>query len=575
MNRLSILALILCSFFCSLAAAAQPDSLPSYEDVYHHFFETYDSDTLGIGARFYLHFARKPSGWSVQLEELKTRKKTVEQPLWDPAQSKWAKLDSPFIPTRHAVDSAAKYPDYASDSPFYALNLYYGYRGWEEDVIRALQPMAAKLTDRRLYQLGRAWSSFADYALWPQQRWQNDALRYDSTWRDHDLPEALIHTYMQRQDSAIAMYGRLATRNPRFATYIGNIEADYSNAYMIAWVMLKMLGREKDARQYIVDSLFDPFILAYYRNELESCARNAIWFASGDDDFCEGLYLQEHDGVRPDVTIISDQYISESRYIRYLTQLLPSSKRLATRLPPGFYKAGRPAWHYLEAPDLPTGDASTRLATIAANWKDKPIEDIRPVKEPLTLSFKSASSGETGRLFTWTPTQNQYLLQADMFFADLFVTNAFRRPVVFSNPTFGLEPYCHLNGLLKEVFPDSASTTASSQACDRVADWLLHHCDYGHLDSLSKYNLMISSQVQNYLYDYFETVSALMMANRLPEGEVLLDKYFNVFPDTLLPFNRQTIALIQWYYFAGEGATGDGLIETLIQRILTDKEEAI
>jgi hypothetical protein len=530
MNRLSILALILCSFFCSLAAAAQPDSLPSYEDVYHHFFETYDSDTLGIGVRFFLHFARKPSGWFVQLEEINTRKKTVEQSLWDTAQGKWAKLGSPFLPIRNAVDSSALYPNYASDSPFYALNLYYGYRGWQEDVIRVLQPKAAALTDRRLYQLGRAWSSFADYALWPQLSWQNDALKYDSTWSDQDIPEALMRTYMQRQDSAIAIYGRLAKRNPRFATHVGIIEADYSNTYMIAWVMLKMLGRDKDARQYIVDGLFDPFVLAYYRNALESCPPNAIWFASGDNDFCEGLYLQEHDGIRPDVTIISAQYISTSRYIRYLTQLLPTSTRLATRLPPDFYKAGRPAWHYLEAPDLQANDAASRLATIAANWKDKPIDDIKLANEPLTLSFKLASIGDTGLLFTWTPIQIPYLLQGDMFFADFFVTNAFRRPVLFSNPAFGLEPYCHLNGLLNQVFPDSASTTALSQAYDHVADWLLHRCDYGHLDSLSKYNPMISSQVQNYLYDYYETVSALMMANRMPKVKYCLINISTCFP---------------------------------------------
>src|ERR1700729_2590014 len=120
MNRLRILALFLCYFFSSPAAYAQRDSLPPYEEVYHHFFETYDSDTLSIGTRFYLLFARKPTGWSVQLEELTTRKVAVEQPLWDPAQGKWAKLDSPFMPTRNTVDSNAKYPNYASDSPFYA-----------------------------------------------------------------------------------------------------------------------------------------------------------------------------------------------------------------------------------------------------------------------------------------------------------------------------------------------------------------------------------------------------------------------------------------------------------------------
>jgi hypothetical protein len=229
----------------------------------------------------------------------------------------------------------------------------------------------------------------------------------------------------------------------------------------------------------------------------------------------------------------------------------------------------------LEAPDLRASDAAGRLATIVANWKDKPIDDIKPANEQLTLSFKLASVGDTGRLFTWTPIQHQYLLQGDMFFADLFVTNAFRRPVLFSGPTFGLEPYCHLNGLLNQVFPDSANTTALNQAYDNVADWLLHHCDYGPLDSLSKYNPMISAQVQYYLYDYYQAVSALMTANHIPEGEVLLDKYFTLFPDTLVPFNRWTMPLIEWYYFAGEGARGDRLVETLIQRTLADEEEAI
>src|SRR6185437_8923586 len=166
MNPVRILLFIFVTTLSAQRVTGQPESLPPYEKVYHHFFATYNEDTLDLGTRSYLHFARRPTGWYVQLEDIHARKVTSEQPLWDPTKDSWSKLDSPFVLRKSPVDPDTQYPYYAADSPFFALNLYYGYRGWEDDVIRTLEPVGVSLADRQLYQLGRAWTSLADDALW-------------------------------------------------------------------------------------------------------------------------------------------------------------------------------------------------------------------------------------------------------------------------------------------------------------------------------------------------------------------------------------------------------------------------
>ena len=54
--------------------SAQNDAFPSYETVLIRFFSSYSVDSLELGVTNLLHFAKKPAGWSIQVEDIASKK---------------------------------------------------------------------------------------------------------------------------------------------------------------------------------------------------------------------------------------------------------------------------------------------------------------------------------------------------------------------------------------------------------------------------------------------------------------------------------------------------------------------
>jgi len=77
------------------------DKFPSYQSVVDKFFTEYSSQCITIDTALY--FAKKPTGWFVQLEDNKT-KQVKEEPFWTNASVKWQQLSIPAIP----IDSVSE-----------------------------------------------------------------------------------------------------------------------------------------------------------------------------------------------------------------------------------------------------------------------------------------------------------------------------------------------------------------------------------------------------------------------------------------------------------------------------------
>ncbi len=176
-----------------------------------------------------------------------------------------------------------------------------------------------------------------------------------------------------------------------------------------------LLANEKGA--------YPSWLKEFGRNFLNSCEADAILFTGGNVDFDVCLYLQLHEGVRPDINLIPIGNIDRPWYVQFLKTGLKDAIR-----------------------------------EVDIGLTDRQIMDIHPFKwDTTTVSIKISSSGckkfglPAGYLFNWQvlpdlfsermhskivtekAKKRAYLSPQRAILLQIIENNFFQRPVYFSN----------------------------------------------------------------------------------------------------------------------------------------------
>lgn len=280
---------------------------PDYYSVVSKFYSLYDHEGEPYEV---LAFARKKDGWHVQvLDQAKNEAVKSSQLFWSLQKGRYQVLENFVGATSEPLDDKVMNFIFAG-SPYnsyaYERSVYYGYNGWDADVIKDFENAPVK-TDTLLEGLARAYSAMASRYLWYQ--YGGDTLSNDPLQKKLgrlEMPgNERVKKVAEYIGKAADSYEKIQRRNSSYQTMIGKIGLKTFNERFHGYMQLLMCNRPDEAAGFLAKCRlpFDDSVAA--QNMFHSIKENGILITYGDNDTYPLLFLQEKYNIRKDVAVLN------------------------------------------------------------------------------------------------------------------------------------------------------------------------------------------------------------------------------------------------------------------------------
>lgn len=551
-------------FFISICSAislrARETVYPQLQSVINKLFSTYDVPETRAESN--LHFAKKPEGWFVQwTDQTKVPERVISEELfWSVNKESFVKLAT-IPPGKTPIAAGLRNSLYQESEKYrFARIPYYGYIGWDRDVIKGFDKQAV-LTDSLLEGLSGAYSNYA------------------SGFTDHNFGYHIANDGMNEKtklDSfvfywrlAIAMSDKLRKLNPGYEMLAGNAGTKYSGDVMAFYDHLQLSGNENLATGYFKEELFTPVILANAKVSLSQCAPGGIIFTNGDNDTYPLEYLQFAKGFRTDVTVINLSMLNLS------STILQASKGKGKALPVKFtyplerYASENTDCFFMESST--PGDI-TYKQFISKSYLQKPEDGTSfpyynypqctiefPGNKVMFPEIKSVVRKDTPRI----RIDKSYLLRSDFAQLDIIMSNLDSRPVYYAitgEAGLNLDKYLFGEGMVKRFVPfemENGNTKLSMTGRN-----VLTEVSFTNLMNIEATAFPIQDKdtdgrmVANFRLQFLELAQALVTEE--PRKAIqLLDRCDSLFPSAIWKYEPAWIYGITTYYKAGQFEKGD------------------
>jgi len=294
------------------------------------------------------------------------------------------------------------------------------------------------------------------------------------------------------------------------------------------------------------------------RNYLESCAPNAILFTYGDNDTYPLWYVQEVEGVRPDVRVVNLSLLSADWYVRQMKDKVNEAEPLPITIPDEKYVKGVRDVIYFQDAKIP---GSVELKNIVAlmlsdNPNDKrqiqgeEPENFLPTKNlQLTIDKEAvirhnvvpeAWRDSIVSAMQWT-YNNNYVTRAELAIMDILVNNNWERPIYFattvpSSNFMGLDKYLVSEGFALRLMPVQMTDNTSQGLvnAEAIYDHAMNRYAWGNIKNASYIDpesyRMISLILNNI---YAAPAEALIAEGRAEEAKKLLNDALESMPERI------------------------------------------
>ena len=332
-----------------------------------------------------------------------------------------------------------------------------------------------------------------------------------------------------------------------------------------------------------------PHDLAY--DYLNSCAPNAILFTYADNDTYPLWYIQEVEGVRPDVRIVNLSLLGTDWYIRQMKEKMNDSAPLPISMPNNKFKAGiRDVIYYNDAKVAGPIELKELFDFLTSDNKEAMVQyqsgesaNYLPTKNfKLTVNADDVIKSGTVAAdkkdlivpeMDWT-YPGKYVTKDNLAMMDILAHNNWKRPVYFastvpSDNMLGLDKYLYSEGLSSRLMPFKPDTTANpGEATNTLVMYnnMVNKYKYGHFKT-AKY---LDHESLNLFYPLVTRLFSTLADNLLKEGHQdlaknTLKKYDAEMPSLII---SSEIAVRKYYmveslYRMGETALGNKLVNQI------------
>ncbi len=530
------LAAISLLLFC-LTGHSQDNELdkfgyPLYDKVAEFVATNYSVN--GFNSREYYRLAKKPDGWYTCVADY-----SVSPVTYSSYKMCWSRVTKNFVaanaPGNDYEDIMAQLKDVQYEPMNFELNIYYGYRGWTDDVIHFFEN-APQLKDEELQTLARAYGHESYYRTGQWDSYSVISRTFKLEDKANSFTPAQLDTFLYYEKKSADTYYRLWKQNPAHENFIGNVYTKYSDEIMSAFLMVAHYQNMAEAVKLLDKEIFDPFLIDVAKNYLNSCPTGAILFTYGDNDTYPLYYVQAKFNYRTDVLIVNHSMLMKDRYINFVREGV-------------FNAAGYP---------------------MRLNKKDYAGENL----DQLNVSDTKAQEFISNTKLDIHPTTTTFY-KNNIAVLDMLAANKGKRPVCFAvsvapDVFIGLSPYLLSKGLVYEVQNAKQNGNAAA-GWDAPVDanfnyqFLMKDMFFTDLRTLPIIDLNVRLISPNYQTIFCRTAKQLLKEGKKTEAHDVLEKCVRIFPNEIIPYGVFMVNAPELLAATGDETKGNMVAELLLQ----------
>jgi hypothetical protein len=298
------------------------------------------------------------------------------------------------------------------------------------------------------------------------------------------------------------------------------------------------------------------------RNYLESCAPNAILFTYGDHDTFPVWYLQEVEGVRPDVRVVVLSYLTGDWYMQQAKQPTYQAAGLPVTIPAEKTKKGvrdyipfvdrqldnavdiQQLLQFVTSDDpeykvqLNSGDMENYFPSKKVQLRVDKEEVVKKNAVPAYFQDAIVSAME------WE-IPNDHLTRADLTLLSVLENNHWDRPIYFSNmlPSdikLGLDKYLVNEGFTSRLMPVAAADQSTGKRNEQAGlvnmealyNNIMHTYQWGNVKNAQYLDTDSFRFTSMYARDIFGKAARMLLANgQVKQAGEVAKKAYDQLPD--------------------------------------------
>jgi tetratricopeptide (TPR) repeat protein len=308
----------------------------------------------------------------------------------------------------------------------------------------------------------------------------------------------------------------------------------------------------------------------FARNYLESCEKDAILITFGDNDTFPLWYIQEVEGVRPDVRILNFTLSGMHWYVEQLYSKIYDSEKAPFTLPKEYYRMGLNA-----SLVYPTTDQTIELRDALKTFMTDPntttfLQNGDSVKVLLYNNFRISSEKDTMTFSIPVDSkQGRQIPRNELMLLDILATNAFKRPIYTMSPSYfaklipNINDYVQQEGLVYRITP---KPQPGNIALEKTSNLFLNKFQWGGIKDPKTYlEDAVSVNNSRNMRQQHMFIARNFSANGQKDKAIkVLDKALVEFPASKLYFDRYDLQFAEQYCANGELKKGEDIINQIV-----------
>lgn len=337
----------------------------------------------------------------------------------------------------------------------------------------------------------------------------------------------------------------------------------------------------------------------FAKNYLESCAPNAILFTYGDNDTFPLWYVQEVEGVRPDIRIVNLSYLGMDWYIYQQT----FKQNQADPMPFSFSRE-----KYYQG---------IRDAVLISDRNIGPMDLVEGIKFMGTDDNRAKVQIMSGEMVNYLPTRQfylkvdksqvfksgtvkpkdagliadkieftinkSYISKSEWAVLNLIAANNWERPIyfdhslLFTNNIF-VTDWMQLEGLAYRLVPIKSEKQGYFPGridSDILYKNVMEKFKWGNINSpdiyLDDYNQK-SVKIVQARYVFARLAEQLNLEGKKDSAVAVIDRMLKEFPDERMPLNYDSFPALEQYYAAGATLKANQMVRTLANNSIRELE---